>query len=363
LTPGGFKLDEQVSSEATRLTLAHAAKMMREAVKDKSYRATPLGLEVAHFMRWFRNEYGATSETLRDYEAILSKLAIDHADLALADFEPPIGTTRLREFIDARWGESAARTRKKVRSVLMSFFKWAQGEFKVHGNPVVAIRTPRLRDVERELFASEDIMRIVEAQPELRDRVALKLLFLMGLRKSELAAVRFRDFDLGRRRLRVHGKGGKIRQTPIPTEQLREEIATLSLRRDQMEHLLYPQKRGPGGSAALGGPSQGALGACDASLVVQVPLTGWCGRGRRHEWQEDARSPLHGGDGVLPCDGRHLRNSAAARARRRQHDGEHLRPGLTRRSAREARPRVGRVVRTTVSIDAVSAQLFRSNSA
>src|SRR5204863_7284871 len=63
------------------LTLGQAAQMMREAVKDKSYRVTPLGLEVAHFMRWFRNEYGATVETLRDYEAILAKLAIDHADL------------------------------------------------------------------------------------------------------------------------------------------------------------------------------------------------------------------------------------------------------------------------------------------
>jgi len=75
-----------------RLTLGEAARIMREAVKDKSYRATPVGLEVAHFIRWFRNEYGATSETLRDYEAILAKLAIDHADLALTDFEPPAGT-------------------------------------------------------------------------------------------------------------------------------------------------------------------------------------------------------------------------------------------------------------------------------
>src|SRR5829696_2730794 len=74
-----------------RLTLGEAARIMREAVKDKSYRATPVGLEVAHFIRWFRNEYGATSETLRDYEAILAKLAIDHADLELADFEPPDG--------------------------------------------------------------------------------------------------------------------------------------------------------------------------------------------------------------------------------------------------------------------------------
>jgi integrase/recombinase XerC len=69
----------------------------------------------------------------------------------------------------------------------------------------------------------------------------------MGLRKGELAAVRYRDFDLGRRRLRVHGKGGKIRLTPIPTEELRREIAELALGRDPLEHLLYPQKRGPKG--------------------------------------------------------------------------------------------------------------------
>jgi len=103
------------------LTLGEAARIMREAVKDKSYRSTPVGLEVAHFIRWFRNEFGATAETLRDYEAVLAKLAIDHADIELADFEPPEGTTRLREFIDERWGEAAPRTRKKVRAVLMSF--------------------------------------------------------------------------------------------------------------------------------------------------------------------------------------------------------------------------------------------------
>src|SRR3954468_11345361 len=224
-----------------RLTLGEAARIMREAVKDKSYRSTPVGLEVAHFIRWFRNEYGATTETLRDYEAILAKLAIDHADLELRDFEPPEGTTRLREFIDDRWGESAPRTRKKVRAVLMSFFKWAQAEYKLHGNPVVPIRSPRLRDVERELFSTKEIAAIIDAQQELRDRVALKLLFLMGLRKGELAAARFKDFDLGRRRLRVHGKGGKIRHTPIPTEELRQEITTLARGRDPLEHLLFPQ--------------------------------------------------------------------------------------------------------------------------
>jgi integrase len=41
---------------------------------------------------------------------------------------------------------------------------------------------------------------------------------------------------------------GKIRHTPIPTEEFREEIAEFSRRRDPTEHLLYPQKRGPKGT-------------------------------------------------------------------------------------------------------------------
>jgi integrase len=151
----------------------------------------------------------------------------------------------------------------------MSFFNWAQAEFKLHRNPVVPIRSPRLRDVERELFSAEDVARIVAAQPELRDRVALKFLFLMGLREGELAAICYRDFDLGRRRLRVHGKGGKIRHTPIPTEDRRQEIADLALRRDPLEHLLYPQK--PEENRDLRGPAKAALRAGAPPLVVSVP--------------------------------------------------------------------------------------------
>jgi integrase/recombinase XerC len=235
----------RANGERPSLTLGKAARIIREAVKDKSYRSTPLGLEVAHFIRWFRNEYGATTATLRDYEAILGKLALDHADLELADFEPPVGTVRLREFIDTRWGDAAARTRKKVRAVLMSFFRWAQGEFKLQGNPVVPIRSPRLRDIERPLFDRDVVERIIAAQPELRDRVALKLLFLIGIRKGSLAQLRLKDFDLGRRRVRVRTKGGKVRNLPLPTEELRQELELLILGRDPMEYLLFPELKAP----------------------------------------------------------------------------------------------------------------------
>ena len=42
-----------VLSNHARLTLGEAARIIREAVKDKSYRATPLGQLVGRYLRWF----------------------------------------------------------------------------------------------------------------------------------------------------------------------------------------------------------------------------------------------------------------------------------------------------------------------
>ena len=134
-------------------------------MKDKSYAATPLGLETRRYYRWKKNEWGATAETLRDYEAILAKLALDHADLELHDFEPPVGTERLREFIDARWDERTPRTRAKVISVLRDFFAWAVREARLSGNPALPIFRPRKRDVARGTFTPGDAAKLIAAQP------------------------------------------------------------------------------------------------------------------------------------------------------------------------------------------------------
>jgi integrase len=221
--------------------------MMRDAVKDRSYRATPLGLEVARYYRWKRNEWGATDTTLRDYEAILARLALYFADLELSDFEPPVGTERLREFWDFHWGEKTPRTRAKVLSVLRDFFAWACRERGLHGNPTTAISRPKQRGVERGTFAVATFEKVISAQPRLRDRVALRLLFQIGLRKGELTKIQFKHFDLARRRLIVFGKGGKIRHVPIVDEQLRLELERHILDRQAApdEYLLYPERTGP----------------------------------------------------------------------------------------------------------------------
>jgi site-specific recombinase XerD len=105
----------------TALTLAEAALTLRDAMRDKSYRMTPLGVIVARYVRWLRNEWGATPATVRDYEAVLARMA-----LTLADREPlDVTVDDLRDVIDL-WADREARTRAKVTSIIRSFWAWAE---------------------------------------------------------------------------------------------------------------------------------------------------------------------------------------------------------------------------------------------
>lgn len=207
---GGF------SSHAapTLSDLAQAARLLREAVKDKSYRALPLGQEAGHYLRAKRKRL--TTSSYRDYESCLDKLARYFADLQIGDLEPPTGTERLEEFLDAQWGEGAGRTYNKNLSILRDFFKFQVLRGKLHGDPTLAIERAKKRDVYRTTFSGDQVRAIIAAQPDLRDRVALRLLLNYGLRKGALKAIQFKHFDHERRRLSIFTKGDKIRTIPIP---------------------------------------------------------------------------------------------------------------------------------------------------
>jgi integrase/recombinase XerD len=159
--------------------------------------------------------------------------------------EPPVGTERLREFIDNRWGDRTPRTRAKVISVLRDFFAWAVREQRLNANPALPIFRPRKREVARGTFTDSDVRKLLAAQPRQRDRVALVLLFRLGLRKGELARVQFAQYD--GRNLTVFGKGGKVRYLPVVDSELRLALERHILDRqpDSAEFLLYPEKLGP----------------------------------------------------------------------------------------------------------------------
>jgi len=198
----------------TLLTLAEAARLLREAVKDKSYRALPIGGEAGHYLRSKRKEL--TKESYRDYESCLDKLARFFADLQIEGLEPPVGTELVEEFLEAQWGASAPRTYNKNLSILRDFFKFQVQRGKLHGDPTLLISRARKGDVYRTSFNTDQIRAILAAQDELRDRLACRLLLNYGLRKGGLRAIQYKHFDHQRRRLTVFLKREKIRDLPIP---------------------------------------------------------------------------------------------------------------------------------------------------
>lgn len=232
---------------ANPLTLIEAARMIREAMKDKTYRAYPIGGEAGAYLRDKRKRLTASS--YRDYEACLDKLARNFLDLQLVDLAPPVGITRLEEFMDEQWGARAPRTYAKNLSILVNFFDWAVARDKLVGNPARALSRPKKRGVYRETFSREQELAIIGSQPRLRDRVAVAILFHTGIRKGALRHVQFKHFDHARRRLTVFTKGGKVMEVAIEDNGIWNDLERHILERQagRDEFLIYPEKRGPVG--------------------------------------------------------------------------------------------------------------------
>jgi len=250
-------------SDSIRLArIQELAVLVRQAVRDKSYQDCPVGLVVAEYLRWKEHEDGAAEATIRDYEIPLAYLCLDHPTLALEDFEPPTGRKLIREFLDRHWGsgapafararakagQRAPRTKAKNLSILSDFFTYCVGEDLMRGSPTVGIRRPKRRDTRRGTYAVGEPQKILAAAPTDREQCAVAILNEFGLRKSELAGIRLRDYDPTRHILTVTGKGGKTRTLPVVTVGLMMRLdahwAARLVDGSRDEYLLYPEKRG-----------------------------------------------------------------------------------------------------------------------
>jgi integrase len=211
-----------MSAIAVRLPEAEVARQYRESLKDKSYRAYPLGQEAGRYLRAKRKRL--TKDSYRDYEACLDKLARFFTDLEIRDFEPPVGTERLDEFLDHQWGNREPRTYNKNHSILSDFFKFQVLRGELHGNPMLPIERAKARGVHRETFSAQERLAIFAANPDQPDITALRLLLTYGLRKGTLLRVQFSHLDFARKRLTTFAKGGTVQTVPIPDKAFWSEL-------------------------------------------------------------------------------------------------------------------------------------------
>ena len=220
--------------------LAFAARVRaaeRELVKNKEYRATPIGGEVGRFLRSMRWS-DKSDNSIDTYEIVLARLAYDFAHIETLN---EITVEMIRDFLDRHWGETAPATRRNRLAIVKSFFAWAVDERGLGESPAAKIKPPKRVSVDRQAYTPETIDQLVRAQPSLRDQIAIQLLGRLALRKNELRLMKVKDVDLGRGTIRIHGKGGKVVVLPIGFADLKTDIEVHLVGRHPEEYVLYPK--------------------------------------------------------------------------------------------------------------------------
>jgi integrase/recombinase XerC len=135
----------------------------------------------------------------------------------------------------------SSRSINRKLSSLKSYFKYLLRKQFISTDPTEAIQ---LAKVQRKLPAFVPQQEILSyfAQVatnlsfnELRDCLLMELLYLTGMRVSELCNLHDNDLDPYRKTIRVTGKRNKLRYIPLPVEMLRNIAAFQTNRNEEFE--------------------------------------------------------------------------------------------------------------------------------
>lgn len=165
-------------------------------------------------------EHGLSENTLKAYGSDLKIFAgwMEKKDLLEAD------NADVARFLALKFRQGAsARTAARLLSSLRRFFAYLVREGRMREDPCLGIESPRLGRPLPASLSEADVETLLSAPDTCkvlghRDRAMLELLYATGVRVSELVTLRLDQVNLRQGVVRVVGKGGKERLTPMGEE-------------------------------------------------------------------------------------------------------------------------------------------------
>ncbi|MCU1601211.1 MAG: integrase, partial [Frankiales bacterium] len=163
-------------------------------------------------------ERDRSPHTVRAYDGDVAALLVYAAGLGITDLTE-VDLSVLRGWLARLRAAGMARgTLARRGSAARTFTAWAHRRGLVPTDPGALLATPKGQRTLPEVLRPDEAVALVsfegDAAEDLRDRVALELLYATGIRVSELCGLDVDDVDPARRVLRVLGKGRKERSVP-----------------------------------------------------------------------------------------------------------------------------------------------------
>ena len=171
------------------------------------------------FVRHLELEAGRSPHTVRAYAGDVRSL-LAHAAEAGLQTPAELDLAVLRSWLARLRAGGAARTTAARRgAAARGFTAWAHRRGLLPVDPGALLATPKAHRPLPDVLQADEAARLVDhvdgATPlDLRDRLALELLYATGIRVSELCGLDVDDADRERRVVRVLGKGRKERSVP-----------------------------------------------------------------------------------------------------------------------------------------------------
>ena len=191
-----------------------------------------------------------SKRTVAIYEYVLNDYASTVAATDDSAMIAALNVSELRSYemsmLDAR--KMSAKSVNLHMSVLSSFCKYLIKKSLIESNPVTRVSRPRQQKRLPEFFRAEAMQAYFNntqhnADAEALDaflqapdtdsgkaayekrlaRLIVNLLYSLGIRRSELVGLKIGDIDFGRKVVKIHGKGDKMREIPLVAS-LSEEI-------------------------------------------------------------------------------------------------------------------------------------------
>ncbi len=109
-----------------------------------------------------------------------------------------------------------AKSISRMISSMRSFFKYLKGKDIIINNPMTLISNPKLEKKLPKYLTINEVEKILSV-PDMNDKVGirdafiLELLYVTGIRVSELVNIKLNDIEESQRRIKILGKGNKER--------------------------------------------------------------------------------------------------------------------------------------------------------
>lgn len=179
-------------------------------------------MHITTFRNYLQYEKRFSGHTVQAYLADVGQCKAFIGQTFEIDHPAEVKQTHIRSWIvDMMENGTSPRSINRKLSSLRSYYRFMRRSGAIEHNPFVKITGPKTGKRLPEVVGEKAMKKLLEdiRYPEgfagIRDRLIIELLYMAGLRRSELIGLNFNDIDYSRMTMLIRGKGGKERIIPF----------------------------------------------------------------------------------------------------------------------------------------------------